>query len=224
MAEGRKLFAAFNGAILTHVIPHPVRAFAFTVRFTETAWPSQVRRQKPPMHFHPHQEEYIEVTEGRLCVEVEGKEFVYSKHDGEITIKPGMNHRLYPPGEFFDGGFDITFTLSAQATPLPFQLDTIFFENWYGYQDEVILTGKRMDILQVMSMFDAGGSYLTFPSWIPFRNHLSYGLSIALGRWIGGFLGYQPYYRKWTGDWELACQKMKSSYFQKRFAIHGKTT
>ena len=104
------------------------------------------------MHIHPHQEEYIEVTEGQLCIDVEGEEKVYSKEDGEITVKPGLNHCLYPPLDFFDRGADIKFILSAQSTPLLFRLDTIFFENWYGYQDEVVLGGKPMDIIQVMSV------------------------------------------------------------------------
>jgi hypothetical protein len=38
--------------------------------------------------------------------------------------------------------------------------------------------------------------------------------SLVLGRLTGtGLLGYQPFYRKWTSDWELACQKMEASVF-----------
>ena len=120
--------------------------------FKEAPWPASLKGKKPPEHFHPHQEEYVEVTEGRLALEVEGEECLYSQKDGEISIKPGLNHRLYPPGDFFGGGGDIKFILSAERTPVPFRLDTIFFENWYGYQDDVILGGKPMDIIQVMSV------------------------------------------------------------------------
>ena len=67
-------------------------------------------------------------------------------------------------------------------------------------------------------MFDAGASYLALPTWIPLGKHLSRVLGIVLGRWIGGLLGYQPFYRKWTTDWELACQKMERSLLQRRFA------
>jgi len=31
-------------------------------------------------------------------------------------------------------------------------------------------------------------------------------------------MGYQPFYKKWTGDWEVACGKMETSVFQRRFA------
>ena len=69
-----------------------------------------------------------------------------------------------------------------------------------------------------MQMFDAGGSYLTLPWWIPFGRRLSMAAGIVVGRWIGGLLGYQPFYRQWTSDWELACHKMKGSLLQRRFA------
>lgn len=70
--------------------------------------------------------------------------------------------------------------------------------------------------------FDAGGSYLSLPYWVPFGRSVSRILGIVLGRGIGGLLGYQPYYRKWSGDWDLACQRMRLSLFQRRFA-HAKT-
>jgi hypothetical protein len=71
-------------------------------------------------------------------------------------------------------------------------------------------------------MFDAGGTYLSLPPWIPFGQTISITLGVVLGRWIGGLLGYQPFYRKWTSDWELACQKMEASVFQRRFAVRDK--
>jgi hypothetical protein len=73
-------------------------------------------------------------------------------------------------------------------------------------------------------MFDAGGTYLSLPWWIPFGRTVSIVLGTVLGRWIGsGLLGYQPFYRKWTSDWELACEKMGASVFQRRFADRTKS-
>lgn len=66
-------------------------------------------------------------------------------------------------------------------------------------------------------MFDAGGSYLSLPTWIPFSRTIARGLGVFLGRWVGGLLGYQPFYEKWTTDWDLACEKMNMSVFHKRF-------
>lgn len=76
--------------------------------------------------------------------------------------------------------------------------------------------------LRLPKMFDAGASYLSLPWWVPFGKSLSRILGIVIGRWIGGLLGYQPYYLKWTTDWESACQKMETSLLQKRFANRAK--
>ena len=93
----------------------------------------------------------MQMLEGHLCVEVDGKETVLSPKDGEISVKPWVNHRLYPPPDF--GGTPIIkFLLSAQSTIEPFRLDITFFENWYGYQDEIVLAGKTMNIIQVISV------------------------------------------------------------------------
>lgn len=72
-------------------------------------------------------------------------------------------------------------------------------------------------------MFDAGGSYLSLPRWIPFSRTIARALGIVVGRWIGGILGYQPFYRKWTTDWQFACRKMEQTIFQRRFADRSKT-
>jgi hypothetical protein len=45
-------------------------------------------------------------------------------------------------------------------------------------------------------------------------------MGIVVGRWIGALLDYQPYYRKWSTDWELACNRMNNSLFQRKFAKH----
>lgn len=95
----------------------------------------------------------MEVLEGRLCVEVDGHVRVLSREDGQICVKPWANHRLYPPPN--DGATPTTttkirFLLSGEETREMFRLDTVFFQNWYGYQDQVVLEGKRMDLIQVM--------------------------------------------------------------------------
>jgi hypothetical protein len=72
-------------------------------------------------------------------------------------------------------------------------------------------------------MFDAGDSYLTLPWWVPFRSTVSLILGVVVGRWIGGLLGYQPFFQEWTTDWDEACRKMETSLCQRRFAAKGKT-
>lgn len=176
--------------------------------------------QKPPLHFHPYQDEYMQVLEGRLCVEVEGLETVLTPDHGEFTVKAWSHHRLYPPPAH--GAESCRFILSGAETNEAFRLDNVFFSNWYGYQDDVVLNGKEFDLIQVLSMFDAGSSYLSWPWWVPFGRYASIAFSIGVGRWIGGLLGYQPFYRKWSVDWDTACERMQQSIFQRRFACLSK--
>ena len=64
---------------------------------------------------------------------------------------------------------------------------------------------------------------MSLPWWVPFGRTVSIVSGVVIGRWLGGILGYQPFYRKWTTDWELACQKMETSVFHRRFADRSKT-
>ncbi|KAK4248350.1 hypothetical protein C7999DRAFT_40489 [Corynascus novoguineensis] len=228
-----------EGGITSRILAHGDRAFVFEVTF-DLAHPRMVALagQRPPEHFHPYQDEYVEVTRGRLVVEVEGREHVLTPATGEFVIPRWANHRLYPPpppspaaagtatggGDGGDeDGKETRFLLSGEDTPRVFRLDAVFFENWYAYQDEVLLRGKSIDVLQVMCTFDAGGSYLSLPWWVPFRRTVALVLGVALGRCVGALLGYQPFYREWTTDWDAAVEKMGQSVFQRRFADKAKT-
>ena len=44
----------------------------------------------------------------------------------------------------------IKFLLSGGETTELFRLDTVFFQNWYGCHDEVVMGGGRMDLIQVL--------------------------------------------------------------------------
>ncbi|KAI0841516.1 hypothetical protein F5Y06DRAFT_259689 [Hypoxylon sp. FL0890] len=117
------------------------------------------------------------------------------------------------------GPFAVAF--AQGPTPLHFSLPQVFLRacvNWYKYQDDIVMNKKKLSLIQPRSMFDAGGSYLAFPRWVPFGKHLPRITFIVLGRWLGGLLGYQPHYRQWSTNWKLACDKMETSIFQKRFA------
>lgn len=145
----------FDGAITTRTVPHDGRVFAAEVVF-ELEHPQLIKlasQKKPPLHFHPYQQEYMEVLEGRLCVEVDGKERILTKDDGEILVKPWVHHRLFPPPPGSEeNGTRTVFILSGDDTSEVFKLDFVFFQNWYAYQDEVVLNGKNFDIIQVMSV------------------------------------------------------------------------
>ncbi len=135
-----------------YIVDRPDRAFYFDVIFQldNPYLVTLASGEKPPLHFHPHQEEYIEVLEGQLGVEVEGKEYKLTPSDGELLVRPWQNHRLYP---LVDPGSKTTrFLLSGEKTSTAFRLDTVFFQNWYRYQEEVVLTGGKLDLIQVMNV------------------------------------------------------------------------
>lgn len=152
---------SFNGGISVRVISHAQRAFAFDVTFY-LGHPQLVKvaKQKPPVHFHPNQDEFIEVLEGSLAIELRGQERILTPQDGEFCLPRWANHRLYPPPPASTDGRDdgssgsgITrFFLSAQDTVESFKLDLIFFQNWYAYQDEVVVHGKELDLIKVMNV------------------------------------------------------------------------
>ena len=150
----------FDGAISTRVIPRPHCAFAFEVTI-QNGHPHMIalRAQRPPAHFHPFQTEYIEVLEGRLGLEIEGWDRILGPKDGQVKVEPWTNHRMYPPRPLVQREIKTNsenqegvtkFLLSGDETEELFRLDTVFFQNWYGYQDEVVMGGGCMDLIQVL--------------------------------------------------------------------------
>ncbi|KAI1139194.1 hypothetical protein F5Y05DRAFT_381083 [Hypoxylon sp. FL0543] len=220
--DSDQVITVLNGAVSTRVIRHPERSFAFHVTM-DLVKGASFFKQKPPLHFHANQDEYIQAVEGKVGLEVEGKEVVLTTEDPEFCIKAWANHRSYPlEPERQDGSQVVRFLLSGERSRSVFQLTTLFFENWYKYQDETIRLNKKIDLIQVLSTFDAGGTYISPPPWLPFGRRISQIVGIIAGRWLGGLLGYQPFYRRYSTDWDLACETMESSIFQRRFAKRSK--
>lgn len=54
-------------------------------------------------------------------------------------------------------------------------------------------------------------------SWsVRIRTFLGYWLTVMVGRYIGGLLGYTPFYREYTTDWKFAQAKMSGTWFYRR--------
>ncbi|TVY16166.1 putative oxidoreductase yanE [Lachnellula arida] len=222
-AETDTTVTVFKGAVTGRLVNHPDRSFALEITM-DLIKGAEFFDKKPPVHFHV-QEEYIECIQGRMGLELNGKEKVLSPEVGRVSIKPYVNHVSYPlslPRQQ-DGNTVVKFLLSGERTDSVFELNPVFFENWYRYQDKVVVQGEAISLIQLLSTFDAGGTYVVLPGWIPFSQTVSRVMGVVVGRWIGGMLGYQPFYRHLTTDWELACQKMEMSIFQRRFADRSKT-
>ncbi|KAL4727873.1 hypothetical protein ACLX1H_004568 [Fusarium chlamydosporum] len=210
-----------RGAIEGRLLSHPDRSFALEISL-DLDKGEEFFDKKPPTHFHV-QEEYVEVIEGVMGFEHEGKELILTPKDGRFNIKPYSNHRTYPMPKDMQpaGGKIVKFLLSGEKTDAVFELNPVFFENWYKYQDQFVIHGEKLSMMQLLSTFDAGGTYLSPPPWMPFGQQISIGIGVVFGRWLGGLLGYQPFYRKWTTDWDMACDKMKTTIFQRRFADYN---
>jgi hypothetical protein len=178
----------------------------------------------------------VSVSEGALAVEVEGIEHILRPGNAEFVLRRGVNHRLYPPPK--EVSSKVCCNLSAEQTSSAFALDLVFFENWYALQEQMVVHGAKLSLIQIMSvsilcayvssgltpqMFDAGDSYLTLPWFIPFRSLVSRLLGVVLGRWVGSLLGYQPFYKEWTSDWDRACEKMETCMLQRRFSDRKKS-
>ncbi|CAG8981862.1 hypothetical protein HYALB_00009538 [Hymenoscyphus albidus] len=90
---------------------------------------------------------------------------------------------------------------------------------WENHRSYPLVTAQQEPGCNfVLSTFDAGGTYVSLPAWVPFSSSVSQMLGVIVGRWVGGLLGYQPFYQKYSADWGLACRQMKLSFFQRRFA------
>ncbi|KAI1391739.1 uncharacterized protein F4822DRAFT_104409 [Hypoxylon trugodes] len=222
-SDSDRLYKFFDGAVSVRVFDKPEHAYCFEASFRpDHPLASSLFSRKPPLHFHPYQDEQIKVLSGQLIVDVEGQEHRLSPNDAELRVRRWAHHRLRPSMDDPEK-VEIRALVTGQKSSQLFREDVLFLENWYRYQDDIVMNKKKVELLQILAMFDAGGTYLSFPTWIPFGKTISRITGIVLGRWLGGMLGYQPFYREWSTDWNLACLKMESSNFQKRFANRART-
>jgi len=53
--------------------------------------------KEPPVHYHPHQEEYFKVLKGELTVRIGNEARVY-RSGSTIQIKPGVKHSMWNEG------------------------------------------------------------------------------------------------------------------------------
>lgn len=144
---------SLDGAVSTRVIHHPDRSFAFEVTM-DLIKGARHFSHKPPLHFHTNQDEYIQAAQGKIALELEGKEVVFSPGQDEFCIKAWANHRSYPIElERQDANTAIVkFLLSGAKTPEIYGLDLLFFENWYHYQEQVVKNGGKINFIQVLSV------------------------------------------------------------------------
>lgn len=99
------------------------------------------------MHFHQFQTEYFTVEHGICAVKIDGKTRKLTPADGETSVKAGHIHAFWIDDETPDY---MTVILSASDTGMDFQLDRVFFENWYGYWHDALLHEGGLDLIQTL--------------------------------------------------------------------------
>ncbi|KAH6644194.1 hypothetical protein C7974DRAFT_16358 [Boeremia exigua] len=223
-SAGQSTIVNFGGLLTTEFLePPPGRCFLFRQTYrhnVEGPIPENLRKlidsphrpKGPPPHFHQFQTEYFRVESGIMGISVDGKQRVVTAEDGEVSVKAGSIHNFFIHPTSPE---KMTVYLSASDSGMDFQLDRIFFENWYGYWHDALLHGGGLDWIQFLAIQDGGDAYTPAPAWVPFRRQVGYWTCVVIGRWIGGLLGYKPFFREYTTDWDFAVAKMKGSFFQR---------
>ena len=84
-----------------------------------------------------------------MGIELDGVMRKVTSDDGEISVKAGSIHQFFIHP---DSQGDMTVYLSASDAGRDFQLDRIFFENWYGYWHDALLHGGGMSFLQYLAV------------------------------------------------------------------------
>lgn len=101
--------------------------------------------------------------------------------DGRFIIRPHVNHRSYPAllekqpqqqqpqqQQQEEKQHIVKMLMSAEKSDNSvFELTDVFFENWYGYQDELLVHGGRINLFQVFCV--SVTTYLTYITVILYR-------------------------------------------------------
>lgn len=181
-------------------------------------------------------------------MEIDGVVKKLTAEDGETSVKAGHIHAFWIDDATPDY---MTVILSASDSGMDYQLDRVFFENWYGYWTDALLHDGGLDWIQTLCVgpsvgtkdirtldslyfiiqnltcclqtHDAGDHYTPAPAWMPFRRFFGYWTCVIVGRWIGGLLGYKPFFKEYTTDWDYAVAKMNGQPFIRRL-IHSSYT
>ncbi|KAI1371045.1 hypothetical protein F4677DRAFT_450756 [Hypoxylon crocopeplum] len=230
VSAGSNPLSKFGGMLVTEFLePPPGRSVCIRQRYRVklppelSDDPNATRQYEarnhpsgPPVHFHPFQNEWFRVEQGRMCVEIDGRLKTLTPEDGEVFGRAGCIHRFFIAP---DSTEDMVAIISGSDPGRDYQLDRIFFENWYGlWHDYLVHEDGKMDMIQILCTYDAGDVYLLGPAFLParIRRFIGYWAGVVIGRWIGGMLGYKPFFKEYTTDWDYAIAKMQSSFFTRR--------
>lgn len=75
--------------------------------------------------------------------------------DGETSVKAGHIHAFWIDDATADY---MTVILSASDSGMDYQLDRVFFENWYGYWSDGLLHEGGLDWIQTLCVGPSAGT------------------------------------------------------------------
>jgi mannose-6-phosphate isomerase-like protein (cupin superfamily) len=146
----------FDGAISVETLPRPPnRQFEFHgfMRPSLGIYKKLIEGgKKPPTHFHPHQWEFFRVIQGNLTIDLNGHPKHVTSQDGEIVVAPCTHHVIYGTPGTEDNEVEFVVSASDARGAEGVVLDQAFFENWYGYQEDIFQRGVKLDLIQVLSV------------------------------------------------------------------------
>ena len=140
---------------------------------------------RPPVHYHPHQEERFEVLSGRLNVLVDGKE--RTLEEGEVlTIPPGISHEMWAE----EAGIRVNWqTRPAMRTEE-------FFETIWGLAKDGKTNEKGVpNLLKVAVIADEYADEFRLASPPLFVQRALFAILAPVGK----LLGYRARYPEYSG-------------------------
>lgn len=163
---------SFGGLLTTEFLePPPGRCFLFRQTYKHDIKgpvPDNLRKlldsphrpKGPLLHFHQFQTEYFRVEAGLMGIQVDGVTKAVTADDGEISVKAGSIHQFFIHPDSLG---DMTVYLSASDSGMDFQLDRIFFENWYGYWHDALLHDGGLNMFQYLAVRQFADAHARIP-------------------------------------------------------------
>lgn len=99
-----------------------------------------------------------------MGINVDGQVKRLTPEDGEVSVKAGSIHNFFIHP---DSKESMTVYLSASDSGMDYQLDRIFFENWYGYWHDALLHGGGLDWIQFLAVCISPFTHAIRPSLTP---------------------------------------------------------
>ncbi|KAF2822309.1 hypothetical protein CC86DRAFT_425947 [Ophiobolus disseminans] len=112
------------------------------------------------------------MLEGKLYVDVKDERIRLTPSHGELEVPLWCRNRVIPLPPSRCPGADGAYIL-----------DAILHENYYQYMDqELALGGDGISVIQVLCIFDRGGSCLALPKLLPFSLILSRAMTALISQ------------------------------------------